>query len=340
MARILVVGPGAIGIQLAVRLHRAGHDVRVAVRDRAASRRLPQPLVAIDADGTRHEADVPPVHKVGGATGQDGLLLATKCGDAPAALDAWMPALGATGFAVAMQNGLMGDDLAAIAGDRLVECTVAFPATLRGPGVSELTGPGGLIVGAWPDLRMTAATPVEAAAHVLAEAHPTRVHQNMLGVKWTKLLINSAITGLGAMTGRPLGDLIQDRRARGTFLHIVTEGAAAGAAAGVTFEKVAGFHPRLATVGRPHRLGLALRHLLLRLLGRRYRRQRSSSLQSLERGRQTEVHHLNGRIVTEAEAHGLDAPVNAAVVRTVASIEGGEARPAPGHLDGLPVRFL
>ncbi len=334
--KVLIVGAGAIGIVLAVRLHRAGHDVMLGMRDAAAAKRYPAVSTAIDASGAVEEAPIAAVHPRSRPKAVDVLVIATKCDDAPGALKTWSPCLRKGGAAVCLQNGVIGDDVAASAGDALVECTVAFPATLEAPGRSVKTGPGDCILGPWPDGRMQAATPTTLAASVFADAVPTRIHMNMQGVKWTKLLINSAITGLGAMTGVDLGTLIKDRRARDAFIAIVTEGYAAGTAEGVRFEKVAGFHPDLVRRRTGGRLERAKAHLVLKVMGRRFRRQRSSSLQSLERGRRTEVHHINGHIVAAAQRHGLPAPVNAAVTATVARIEAGTAAPSLDHLDALP----
>lgn len=332
--RVLVVGPGALGVLIAVRLAHAGHQVFAAARDAKAAKQLPASWTAVDDTGNLTTAEVPALGSPKGISGVDVLVLATKCDDAADALRKWLPCVHPQGAVVAIQNGIIGDDLAQIAGDRLVECTVSLPATLLGPGQSEQTGPGGFILGPWPDRRMEPATPLEQAA-VLRDAGPLRVHMNMQGVKWTKLLINSAVTGLGALTGRTLGELMDDPRARRAFLHIINEGHRAGIQEGVRFETVLGFHPRmLVSKGKPGRLGMARREAMLRYMGRKHRRQRSSSLQSLERGRRTEAHHLNGRIANTASA-----PVNATIAAMVARIEAGESEPSMDHLDTLPLQF-
>ena len=46
-----------------------------------------------------------------------------------------------------------------------------------------------------------------------------------------------------------------------------------------------------------------------------------STLQSIRRGQRTEIDHLNGAVVTAAEAIGREAPVNAALVAMVHEVE-------------------
>ncbi len=337
--RVLVIGPGALGILVAVRLSNAGQDVCLAVREAKAVQALPETCEAIAADGTTIHAKLPAVWSPKGAGPFDALVLATKCDDAVPALKRWLPGLRQGGAVIALQNGIIGDDLAALAGDRLVECTVALPATLLGPGRSEQTGPGSLIVGPWPDGRMADASPFQAAADLMVDVAPTRIHMNMVGVKWSKLCLNSAITGVGMLTGKTLGDLVDEPAARTAMLHLISEGHRVGQEAGVRFEKVGGFHPGMFAVTRPTRLGLLKRHAILRVLGRRFRRQRSSSLQSLERGKKTEVRHLNGFIAAQSARLDLLAPVNESIVRLVEEIEAGARQPDVAHLAELPFRF-
>lgn len=329
---VLVVGPGAIGALVAARLKAAGTEVVVACRTRAAEADLrKRGVVALGPDGSRIEA-WPTVVSEPAQLRQAPCMavLATKCQAAEAALASWLPSLADDAPVVAMQNGVMGDALAALAGDRLVECTVAFPATLVEPGVSRQTGPGHFIVGPWPRPRpRDDPAAYKAVAEVLADAAPVHASGNMLGVKWSKLLVNSCISSLGVATGQELGDLLRDRHARQAFLRIVEEGHAAGKADGVRFEAVAGFRPGLFAARMPGR------GALLSIVAAKYRRHRSSSLQSLERGQRTEVDYLNGHIVAVARRHGLDAPVNRALVSLVHRIELGDARPSPAHLEAL-----
>lgn len=329
---VLVIGPGAIGALVAARLAAAGEDVAVACRTPEAAADLGRRgVAAIAADGSRVEASPRAVHSPAelGETPRMAVL-ATKCQAAEGALRAWLPCLADDAPVVSMQNGLMGDALAAVAGDRLVECTVAFPATLESPGVSHQTGPGGFIIGPWPLPRACDDPAVyRAVAEALSAAAPVRASGNMLGVKWTKLLVNSCISTLGVATGQELGALLKDATAQQAFLRIVEEGHAAGRAESVRFEPVSGFRPALFAAQVPGR------RLLLALVARRYRRHRSSSLQSLERGQRTEVDYLNGHIAATARRRGLSAPVNEALVSLVHRIERGEANPSASHLKGV-----
>ncbi|MEK6976108.1 MAG: ketopantoate reductase family protein [Candidatus Thermoplasmatota archaeon] len=330
---ILVIGPGAVGTLVAARLATAGHDAVLAARDAVSARALAAGLVAVDPAGREIRASVPVVwRRQDLAAAPRMLVLATKCADAEAALAAWLPGLAEHAPVVAMQNGILGDRLKPLAGERLVECTVSFPATLDGPGRSLQTAPGDLHLGPWPRAGpRDDPSEFKAVARVLSDVAPVTGSSNMLGVKWTKLAINSCITSLGVVAGQPLREILQDRKARRIFLAIFEEAYAAGRADGVRFERIGRL--RAGMFGRRW----PGRDPLLRIVARGYGRHRSSSLQSLERGRRTEIDWLNGHIVAAARRHGADAPVNAAVVALVHDIEAGLRAPDPANLAALPV---
>jgi 2-dehydropantoate 2-reductase len=326
---VVVVGPGAIGLAVAARLHAAGTEVVLACRTKEAAADLGRRgIVAIGHDGSRVEARPPAVWRPEDLGAPARLLVvATKCAAAVEATRTWLPALRDEAPVVAVQNGVMGDELAAVAGDRLVECTVAFPATLESPGVSRQTGPGPFVVGPWPrpGPRDDPAQ-FKAVARLLADAAPVRASANMLGTKWTKLVINSCMTTLGAVSGHDFGSLLRHKAARDAFLAIVEEAHAAGRAEGVRFEPISGFRPGVFAAPLPGRT------LLLAVLARKYKRHRSSSLQSLQRGQRTEVDWLNGHIVRAAHRHGLEAPVNRALVGMLHRIEQGDEHPSMAHV--------
>ncbi|HQB37175.1 MAG TPA: ketopantoate reductase C-terminal domain-containing protein, partial [Bacteroidales bacterium] len=68
------------------------------------------------------------------------------------------------------------------------------------------------------------------------------------------------------------------------------------------------------------------RHLFIVLFGFKYRKLKSSGLQSLERGKGTEVEYQNGYIVKNADILGIDVPVNRAVLNIIREIDRGERK--------------
>jgi 2-dehydropantoate 2-reductase len=63
------------------------------------------------------------------------------------------------------------------------------------------------------------------------------------------------------------------------------------------------------------------RHLMIRIIGFKYRRLKSSSLQSLQRGKPTEVDYYNGYIAKKGAELGVETPVNTRIVEMIKEIE-------------------
>jgi 2-dehydropantoate 2-reductase len=74
------------------------------------------------------------------------------------------------------------------------------------------------------------------------------------------------------------------------------------------------------------------RHLVIRVIGLKYRNLKSSSLQSLERGHKTEVENYNGYIASKGKQLGVPTPVNEQLTRMVGEIEQGTRKIAPANL--------
>jgi 2-dehydropantoate 2-reductase len=340
--RILVMGAGAIGGQIAGHLAEVGADVTaVTTNDRIAA--------AVARDGFRLTGDgetraIPGRLVVGVPTGErfDLCLLATQPPQVEEAARAALPALAGDGRMVCLQNGLCEERVEAIAGaGRVIGAIVAWGASMPEPGLYERTSAGGFVLGVprgEPD------DTVRTLGGLLEAIGPVEYSSNLLGARFSKLALNCAISSLGTIAGERLGPLCAVRRYRRLALEIMTEAVAVARAEGVRLEKVAGTLDlewvalRDGERRKAAGAGLAAKHALLIAVGLRYRRLRSSMLAAIERGRVPAIDFLNGEVVTRGEARGIPVPVNAAVVREVKRIAAGEARSSRALLDQLHER--
>jgi len=67
----------------------------------------------------------------------------------------------------------------------------------------------------------------------------------------------------------------------------------------------------------------------------RFRKLKSSMLQSLERGREPEIAYLNGYVVERGREKGVSTPVNTALTTVVQQIARGERQIRPRNLAEL-----
>jgi 2-dehydropantoate 2-reductase len=222
------------------------------------------------------------------------------------------------------------DELADIVGkERAVGCVVGWGSTLRAPGDIEIASAGEIVIGAIKDLRGDRLPFLKKA---LDSVFPTEIALDILSHLYSKLIVNSCITSLGGISGLLLGRMMARRDCRDLFISIIREAMNVAKTIGVTVPAYAGkldYYKFLS--GGSAAAGLR-RHIFLRLFGFKYRRLRSSSLQSLERGGRTEVDYFNGYIVQKANEVSVPVPINSRVTFLIKEIEAGKRRISAANL--------
>lgn len=328
-----MVGAGAIGGTTAAYLTRAGWDLEVVCKhqeivDRATS----QGMHVFGIKGDEH-VRLKAVKEIAELSGtKDVLFLATKANDSASAARDLLPLLGQDSVVVSLQNGICEEVLAEVLGwDRVVGCVVGWGATMHGPGEIEVTSDGEFVVG---NIHQTADERLPFLQQMLSSVMPTRIAKNIMGELYSKLVINSCINSLGVIAGLNLGRLLANRKVRNIFMCIMREAMDVAKSMEIKVEPGGGgkldFYRFLEGRGLLSRLK---RHLLVRVVGLKYRRVRSSSLQSLERGRKTEIGYLNGYVCERGKEHGVPTPINDAIVAMVRQIEDGRRKITPENLN-------
>jgi 2-dehydropantoate 2-reductase len=318
--RVLIVGAGAIGGTLGALLARAGLDVVFLVkRAETAAKINADGLTMRGVQGTftvRPRAAASP-NGLGGPF--RAVMVAVKAYDLSPALRPLLSRIADDCPVLSLQNGICLEELEGLVGrERAVGCVVGWGATLRGTNEVELTSEAEMVIGC----RSTGGRErLEAVRRMLSEALEVTISDDILADLYSKLIVNSCITTLGALSGRTLGWMLGRRLYRSTFIGIMREAMAAADAARIRVPPYGGrldYYSFLEGDGPLHSLR---RHLILRLMGVKYRRLKSSSLQSLERGRPTEVDYFNGYIARTAREHGTAAPLNERLTRMVHEVE-------------------
>lgn len=322
--RVTVIGAGAVGGVLAALLDRAGHDVAVVARGEHAA--------AIAADGLhvsggwgewRAGVTLATAGSADAAEAVDLLVLATKAHDSADALAAWA---GYDGTPVlVMQNGLGGEQAVreALPASAVAVGLALFAVSLAGPGRITVTGPNGLTLGGEPDA-------VSIVEPLLRGALPADVllAADIRGAQFTKLLVNQ-VNALPAVTGLSVQQTIADDGLRRVLARGMVETVAVGDAEGVSWGPIGGVNAD--TVARIRERGrVAADELAMRLAaGMGDVPNPASMLQSIRRGRVTEVDQINGAVVALGRAHGVPTPVNAALVELVHAVERSGAHLSP-----------
>lgn len=332
-ASVLVVGAGAIGGVTAAKM--AGGVRRVAVLDANAEHvaRMRDPGLLVDVLGeertVRLDAYAGPEDLEGPF---DFALVTLKAPHLEAALGPLVERGLARSF-VSLCNGLVQERMAGTVGtENLVWGTVEWGATNLGPGRLAQTTRAPFVVGE-PDGKIRPRTRL--LADVLRTVEDVRLTENITGQVWSKLLVNSSFSGLGAVSGLLYREVVEDTGGREVALALWREGYDVGMAQDLTLEKVLGVEPETLVFRGPddrEKVEGALK-MAMGYAGAT----KASMLQDLERGLKTEVDVINGAVVEKGREHGVPTPVNSGVVALMHAMERGERRPGRevfGDLDG------
>lgn len=326
--RICIIGAGAIGGVVAGILAREKYQVSLVVKHQELAEKISKSGIEVSGTCGSFRIPLPAVATPEELEGRfDYVLIATKSDGLVESAKKMQPFLDEKSRVVSMQNGICEGMLAEVVGEeRTIGCVVGFGATMHDPGRVEMTSGGEFILGNWnrkPDPAL------EKLAEVLGKVVDTRVTDEILPELYSKLIINSCITTLGAVCGLNMGEMLARRKPRKLFIEVIREAVAVAGAMGIRVPPGASGKLDYYKFLAPGPLADLKRHLTIRVIGMKYSKLKSSSLQSLERGRKTEVENYNGYIVAGGKMHGVSTPVNDQLTRLVQEIESGDRSISP-----------
>jgi 2-dehydropantoate 2-reductase len=322
-ASVLVVGAGAIGGVTAAKMTSEVRRVAVLDANQEHVERMRGDGLLIDDLGEERRVALDAYADPAELNGPfDFALISLK---APHLEGALKPLLdgGLVETFVSLGNGLVQERVAGIVGEgRLIWGTVEWGATNLGPGRLAQTTRGPFIIGE-PDGSVRERTRLLADA--LGTVDEARVTENIRGQVWSKLLVNSAFSGLGAISGLLYREVVADRDGKEAALALWREGYDVGMAQNLELEEVLGVPADALVVRGPEDRERAEEALEVAM--KQAGATKASMLQDLERGVKTEVDVINGGVVEKGREHGVEIPLNSRVVELAHAMEKGERRP-------------
>lgn len=299
--RIAILGSGAMGSLFGGLLAANGEDVTLIdtwgdhVRSIDA-----EGLYLRSADGDR-TIDVPATTDPSTVGAVDLVIVFVKSHQTRSALDGAPSLLADDPSVLTLQNGLGNPETIAefVREANVVAGVTAHGATLDGPGRVFHAGEGPTTVGRYYGANDGR---VEAIARMLSDAGiETTVSDAVRDDIWRKVLVNVGINAPTALAG-----------VRNGLLAATDPGRRLVAAAVDEALRVARSEGRdVGSDVRSHVLDVASRT----------GENRSSMLQDVGAGRETEIEHIHGAIVERAEANGIEAPVNRTLADLVRLVE-------------------
>ena len=236
------------------------------------------------------------------------------------------------GVIVTLQNGLPEHQIADVVGEkRVIGCTVAWGATMLGPGVCELTSSPDSLTFSLGTIFSETPNHMEEVVSLLKMMGSVEIDRNFIGTRWSKLLINSAFSGMSAVLGCTFGEAAAKKDSRRVVQSLMKECIDVCYASGIKIEPVQGKDiVMLFDYHNPVKKALAF--MLIPLAIRKHANLKASMLQDLEKGKKTEVDSINGSVSQQGRRVGVSTPCNDKVVEIVHRIEAGELLPGRENL--------
>ena len=323
--RILIEGIGGIGGLVAARLIKNGYNVTLVTHNKEITNEINtngirikegQEQIGFQATAHTHLDEVPKNPKY------NMIFLIMKSTEVETAARDSLSLLSKKGYMATFQNGIVEDRIEKIIGEgRVVPVTVGFGGTMISPGVYEKTSQGGFHIG---ELHSPTTKRVMELKTILETVDKVVVSDEMRGVLWSKLAINCTINTLGAITGNTLGELLSQRRVRKLFLQLYSEVVEVANAKNIKLETISGNPYRFYLPPDANPLTKLFKDIFLIIVGRKYKNLRSSTLQSIERGRKSEIDVLNGYVTAQGELLGIKTPANRSITEIMHLIDDGK----------------
>ena len=234
------------------------------------------------------------------------------------------PFLSENGVIVTLQNGIPEPLIAEIVGaNHTMGCVVEWGATLSAPGVCTLTSdPDGL---SYHMGKMDGITDEQfiTVKELLELMCPVHEEENLIGARWSKLLINATFSGLGTVVGGVFGGVSENKDARKVAIRCMKECIDVGHAAGATFAPVQG---KDITKLFYYKNGLkrAIATMIIPIAMKKHRAIEPSMLQDLKKNKPCEIDSINGIVCEWGRKCNVPTPINDRIVEVVKKLEKGE----------------
>ncbi len=319
--RTAILGAGALGIIIGARMTKNGQQVDLIDS-------FKENVDALNANGATvtgylelHQAvtALTPEEMVGA---YDLVLLLTKQTANETALPKLLPHLHKDSIVCTLQNGVPEESVAALVGrERTIGGAVGFGATWLRPGVSELTSTMEAIekfafeIG---EIDGELRPRLEKVKEVLSAAGGTTILTNLMGIRYTKLLMNATFSGMSAALNGNFSEVLANPKAMVCVAHIADEVIKVCRGLGYRMVEMQGVDFEFLELNSKADIPSKM-DFYKKVWGRH--NNRASMLQDLEKGKKTEIDYINGVVCRGGQKCGIATPFNDKVVELIKEAE-------------------
>jgi 2-dehydropantoate 2-reductase len=329
--RIAIYGAGSLGTILGAYISKAGVNIELINRNKAH-------IEALKANGAHITGTVEFIQPVTAYTPDqmsgkyDIIFLMTKQQYNAEVVAMLKDFLATDGVLVTFQNGLPEMLIADILGEnRVLGCTVAWGATLQGPGVCELTSEPDALSFSLGSISAKCSKHFDYVKEVLEHMGTVEVEENFIGTRWSKLLINAAFSGMSAVLGCTFGEAAGPKESRKIVQALIKECIDVCSAGKIRIEPVQG-KDIVKLLDYTNAIKKAFSFMIIPIAIRKHAKLKASMLQDIEKGKLTEVDAINGAVSEFGRKVGCPTPMNDKVVEIIHKIEQGNLKPSIDNL--------
>lgn len=331
--KILVLGCGAIGSNIAADLILAGYPITVAdpwpelvevIRIRGLKIILPEHVIQTPPIEALHLSDFARLNPR-----FDVIFLAAKAQDAKWLCEFIHPYLKDDGILIPLMNGMMNSVIAQVIGkSRLIGSVIELSAESFEAGIITRKTPHAKTWMAVGELDGQRTQRLGLVQELLSHTAKVDISEHIENAKWTKLVTNAMILAPFAMLKATSYDALSDSTMQKLVLKIGEEAIAVGHAQGYQLEEIFGLS-KTDMLASPT---VIAKRLVDTLVGHIGKKSQNATTQDILKGRTTETHFINGLVVTKGIEEGLLTPANQAICQIIKAIELQELTAGPENI--------
>ncbi len=329
--KLAVYGAGAMGTVLGALLAKTGQDVTLISRNQAHIDGLKEfgAKIVCSAIGKEWSIPVKAITPEKMQEKYDIIFLMTKQRENNKIVKFLLPYLTENGIICTTQNGFPERSVAEVLGkERTYGAVLTWGATFLGDGKVELTSDPSAMrmqIGGYENDNSKTDELVEILSFVGKEVGSenfVKKTDNLAGVRWSKLALNSAFSGLSVVTGLTFGEIAKRRKSLNLVIDILQETLAVANASGVKLEPMQGKDMQKLLGGGKFSAKLK-GFIILPFAIKKHKKLVSGMLKDLQKGKKCEIDYINGIVVEVGKEFGIKTPRSQKVVEITHGIENG-----------------
>ena len=304
--KVAVVGAGGTGAYYGGALAKAGHDVTFIARG--------SHLEAINKSGLQlntvllgdFHLNSPATDDMSSIDPVDLVIFAVKSWGTETAITDMTELVGKNTLIISTQNGIDSEQLLsdAFGKEHVLGCTATVSSMITSPGVvTQAGGPGSLVIGALTQGQSARVN--ELATQCVAAGIAAETHENIELAIWEKFTFICALSGMTALTRKPIGEIFAQESTTQMYLQVLSEVAEVGRATGIPLPQSIAADLLATTQAREPFIIGSMGHDLIA-------------------NNPIEIGLLNARVVELGTKHDIETPANFAIEAALRPHEFGE----------------